>query len=222
MLGPRSRKRRIFDGIFLLVFIAVLLALRLPQWQKPARVFPQGSREAAAEPTKSQPVKPKIIYLKKANDEVISHCRCSGPLMGYPRQMDCPWCGCGWLFSCISCGAAFTFAEGVEVEGTLEDLAREDIQRYRREQPDEEHIEAWTTDMKDILRDVVPGKRYVILDGRVIPVDSGPVHFGGQYASHEFEKLPHVEALAEPALLDRILGDRAYWLERAFPEDEQD
>jgi hypothetical protein len=49
MLGPRSGKRRIFDAIFVLVLIAVLLALRLPQWQKPARKFPQGTEQVAAQ-----------------------------------------------------------------------------------------------------------------------------------------------------------------------------
>jgi hypothetical protein len=133
--------------------------------------------------------------------------------------MDCPWCGCGWLFSCISCRKAFTFAEGVEIEATWEEIAREDISW--KEEPAAENVAAWVTDMNYILREVVPGKRYVILDGRVIPVDSGPVHFGGQYASHELEKLPHLEALADPKLLDAKLGNRAYWLERAFPEDER-
>lgn len=221
MLGPRSGKRRIFDAIFLLVFIAVLLALRLPQGQRRAHKVPQGTQQVAAKPSESPPVKPKIVYLKKASNELISHCGCAETRIGYPAQMDCPWCGCGWLFTCITCRKAFTFAEGVEIEGTWEDLAREDIRNSWKEEPAEENVVAWVTDMKDILRDVKPGKRYVILDGRVLPVDSGPVHFGGQYASHEFEKLPHLEALAEPALLDRILGDRDYWLERAFPEDER-
>ena len=103
MLGPRSGKRRIFDAIFLLGFVAVLLALRLPQREKPAHKPPPGTRQVAAKSPESQPVKPKIVYLKKASNELISHCGCEESRISYPAQMDCPWCGCGWLFSCITC-----------------------------------------------------------------------------------------------------------------------
>ncbi len=41
--------------------------------------------------------KPKTVYLVKANDDLVSHCRCERTFIGAPSQIDCPWCGCGWV-----------------------------------------------------------------------------------------------------------------------------
>ena len=42
----------------------------------------------------------KHIYLRKANDDFVSHCECAkaDALISSPGQMDCPWCVCieGW------------------------------------------------------------------------------------------------------------------------------
>src|SRR5262249_18861030 len=53
------------------------------------------------------------VYLRKANNDLVSHCACAqaDALVTAPSQMDCPWCGCGWLFICSRCRKAFTFAE---------------------------------------------------------------------------------------------------------------
>lgn len=45
----------------------------------------------------------KTIYLIKDNDDLCSHCACETAYITFPPQMDCPWCGCGWLFSCTAC-----------------------------------------------------------------------------------------------------------------------
>ncbi len=68
----------------------------------------------------------KIIYLKKANDDLVSNCKCNDGRITYPPQQDCPWCGCGWLFTCISSRKAFTFAAGIELETNWEELATAD------------------------------------------------------------------------------------------------
>ena len=64
----------------------------------------------------------KHLYLRKANDDLVSNCRCAKAeaLITAPCQMDCPWCGCGWLFICSHCRKAFTFAEAFEVEESWE------------------------------------------------------------------------------------------------------
>ena len=54
-----------------------------------------------------------VKYIAKANNDVLSHCQCADTLAAGPAQLDCPWCGCGWLFSCIKCRKAFTFGRVV-------------------------------------------------------------------------------------------------------------
>jgi hypothetical protein len=86
-------------------------------------------------------------FLTKASDMVISHCRCpsENALIMFPAQMDCPWCGCGWLFTCRTCRKAFTFATAVEVEASLEELARQDLSSgfYRGKKVPDDALEDW-------------------------------------------------------------------------------
>src|SRR6266566_1407987 len=63
-----------------------------------------------------------MIYLRKANDNLVSHCKCDEAYISAPSQMDCPWCGCGWLFTCSHCRKAFTFAEAVEGDFALDQM----------------------------------------------------------------------------------------------------
>ena len=154
------------------------------------------------------------IYLAKDSDAVISHCRCDLALVTYPGQADCPWCGCGWLFTCMNCRKAFTFACGVKIEETLEALASRDL----GPDTDQDLLTDWVTDMTDLLSNVEVGHRYVYLDGRVFQADLGPVAFSGWYASHRFAHLPHVVAEADRSALDVDLGQERYWRENALPE----
>jgi hypothetical protein len=63
---------------------------------------------------KADEVRQKIVCLKKANGDLVSFCRWGDVHITYPPQLSCPWCGCVWLFACIACRKAFTFAQGVE------------------------------------------------------------------------------------------------------------
>ena len=168
----------------------------------------------------SSPRPMKITYLKRANDDVVSFCACGDGRVTFPAQMDCPWCGCGWLFTCITCRKAFTFAEGVEIEGTWEDLARDDIRNRWKEEPSDEDVASWIEGMKDIVRDVRPGVRYVVIDGSVIPAEAKDVEFDGWHAHHEFEKLPQEEARFDKSILDVRLSNREYWTKHALPENQ--
>ena len=80
----------------------------------------------------------KHLYLRKANNDLVSHCRCAkeDALISSPCQMDCPWCGCGWLFTCSRCRKAFTFAEGVEVHESWEETANRTIRNLYRREPE--------------------------------------------------------------------------------------
>jgi hypothetical protein len=64
------------------------------------------------------------------------------------------------------------------------------------------------------------GDIVVYLDGSYWTADSTEVAFDGLYASHNLERLPHAEALSDPAHLDRMLGNPRYWLDRERPDRE--
>jgi hypothetical protein len=83
---------------------------------------------------------PGHIYLKKANDELVSHCRCAEALITFPPQMDCPWCGCGWLFTCIECRRAFAFAEGIVVDELWEETAARDLRNRWKTDPSNQDV----------------------------------------------------------------------------------
>lgn len=159
-----------------------------------------------------------ITYLRKSSDEVVSHCSCGDGRVTFPPQMDCPWCGCGWLFTCITCRQAFAFAEGVELDTTWEALAREDLLVMLKEEPDAEDIRGWVEVMQVLLDEVEPSERYVIIDGWVLPTDSRDVVFEGWHARHAFARLPQMAALEDPAALDADLANRAYWEANAVGE----
>src|ERR1051325_398886 len=116
------------------------------------------------------PSRPRHVYLRKANDYLISHCTCARAeaLISEPGQMDCPWCGCGWLFTCMKCRKAFTFAEAMEVGLSWEELADRDIRGFYECDPEAEEAEAWVGSMKEMLKEVRAGEQYVYLDGNVI------------------------------------------------------
>jgi len=162
----------------------------------------------------------KIVYLKKAGNDVISHCSCGDGRISFPPQMDCPWCGCGWLFTCITCHKVFTFAEGVELETTWEQLAWDDENNSWNKSPSKEVVREWVEAMKVILKDVVVGKRYAVLDGWVFPADSKAIQFDGWHARHRFDVLPQFMALHDQNILEETLGNRAYWQANALPEED--
>ncbi|UEG61317.1 hypothetical protein [Stutzerimonas chloritidismutans] len=152
-----------------------------------------------------------IIYLVKKNDELISHCNCEESLVGAPGQLDCPWCGCGWLFSCTKCRKAFTFATGVELEKTWDEIAKEDLFGYSKKEPSEEEITEWIDLMKEMMEHIEPGRNYIYLDGHFIPVDQGRFEAEGWHAKHDFPEPPQVTAIADLQIIDAVLANREYW-----------
>src|SRR4051794_39312237 len=98
--------------------------------------------------------------------------------------MDCPWCGCGWLFACVNCRKAFTFAEGVLVPEPWEETALRDLRGWKT-QPSDEDVAGWVDAMKELLADVRVGERYVCLDGLINPADATSVRFEGWHSRHD-------------------------------------
>lgn len=155
----------------------------------------------------------KHLYLRKANDEFVCHCKCdkADALISSPGQMDCPWCGCGWLFICSRCRKAFTFAEGVEINESWEDTGDRTVRALYQREPEPSEVKEWIEFMKILLKVVESGEQYVYLDGYVIPTTAGGVSIEGWHSQHDLDLVPQVAALTDPEVRDRLLCSREYW-----------
>ena len=74
----------------------------------------------------------------------------------------------------------------------------------------------WIDAMKELLRDVEVGQKYVIIDWEIIPTFALDVSFDGLYGRHSFKKAPQVEAIKNPLVIDRDLANQAYWRSHAL------
>jgi hypothetical protein len=158
------------------------------------------------------------LYLRKANDELISHCRCSpnDALIGAPGQLDCPWCGCGWLFVCRSCRKAFTFAEAVEIEEPWEETATRCLRGFWGRDPEPGEVEQWIGCMQILLKDIRPGNRYVYFDGWIVPTKADGITVEGWHSRHDLAVVPQVEALRDRRIIPELLAAPGYWQSTAL------
>lgn len=161
-------------------------------------------------------------FFFKANDDVLSHCRCEDAPAMSEQQFDCPWCGCGWLIACSQCRKSFTFAEVREIEIPLPELGRREAEARGLRDITDEQVADWAEGMADTLSYFEIGDVVVYLDGLYWRVDETDIAFKGFYAAHNLERLPHAEALDDPVHLDRMLGDKSYWLDRELPDRDPD
>jgi len=158
----------------------------------------------------------RCLYLKKATGpQPISFCDClpDEALIASPGQLNCPWCGCGWLFSCTHCRKAFTVATAIESPFSLRELVTADVERYYKSTQAEDVVLPRLNRMAFMLKHVVPGRNYVYLDGAVHEVGV-EINFAGEYGSHSFRQAPHGEPGATYESLRGPLG-RDYWLRAA-------
>lgn len=159
-------------------------------------------------------------FFFKANDNVLSFCRCEGEPAMSSGQLDCPWCGCGWMIACTKCTKSFVFAQVRETEIPLIELGRREVAARGLAHVTEQEIAEWAEGMAETLDAFEVGDIVVYLDGSYWTVDSTDIAFDGYYASHTLDRLPHADAMADPALLNRVLGNKKYWLERELPDRE--
>lgn len=101
--------------------------------------------------TFAPPSRGKHKFFFKANDDVLSHCGCDGAPAMSTGQLDCPWCGCGWLIGCAQCGKSFTFAEVRETDIPLIELGRREAITRGLTTITEEEIADWAEGMADAL-----------------------------------------------------------------------
>lgn len=162
-----------------------------------------------------------IIYLAKANNDFVSHCSCETAYVTFPGQMDCPWCGCGWLFTCMDCRKAFTFAHAIQVEQSWEQLAVRDITGRSGRPPDKDDVREWVEAMKELHAEIDLGQEYVYIDGMYVSASTGGIVFEGWYASHELAYVPQVVAVSNRSIIDETLGSEEYWRTNALREVDE-
>ena len=167
-----------------------------------------------------------FLWLARDSDDLVNWCRCdrsggaAGGLVGHLPQMDCPRCGCGWLFSCVQCRKCFAFARAELIAGTIEDLARADFQAFLKRSPTDEELTEWVDSIQWMTEDLEVGDRVVVLDGMIIPADhEGPIEFEGWHSRHSLPWVPHVQALTHPEVEQEILSSQDYWTERELPHE---
>lgn len=155
-----------------------------------------------------------VLWLKKSRTDVCCHCRCTSGIVGGPGQLDCPWCGCGWMFFCIKCRKGFTFARAVRIKRSLDDLAAQDWRAMFGSEPSKKQLAPWSEWFRDLAADLEEGEEYVYLDGIVFPTHAKKVRFTGLHSRHALRALPQVLALSRPVLIETTLADPVYWSSR--------
>ena len=165
-------------------------------------------------------MKPTVgVFLVKANNDLISHCKCQHTFVGAPGQLDCPWCGCGWLFNCPTCRKAFAFARAEMCDLTWEQLAHNDLDGKFGKQPSREDMDEWIGFMKLLTKDIQLGKQYVYIDGWIFPIEETQLRFEGIHARHDLAVVPQAAAMSDREFLVQTIGDRSYWNERKLDAD---
>jgi hypothetical protein len=163
---------------------------------------------------------PKFFF--KANDDIISHCACTNEPAMSTGQLDCPWCGCGWMISCSKCLKAFVFAEVRETDIPLIELGRREAKSRGLTTITETEIAEWAEGMAETLDCFNVGDVVVYLDGSYWTINSENIDFEGYFAHHRLDRLPHADAINDPDSLEAMLGDTSYWLDRELADREHD
>lgn len=158
-----------------------------------------------------------IIYLVKDNNGLISHCSCKVARISSPGQLSCPWCGCGWLFSCTRCRMSFTFARAERIDATWEEMALEDLTGFSKTEPDPEDLRETARQLREMHQGLVPGERYVYFDGMIVGVDAPGIRGRGRHARHDLDYVPQVAALQDRSRINWVLQNVMYWEENALP-----
>ncbi|MES3085052.1 hypothetical protein [Sphingomonas faeni] len=160
-------------------------------------------------------------YLEKANNETLSFCQCEHALASIPGQLDCPWCGCGYLIPCTYCRKSFTYARVVEIDLSYVEIVTADRARGGYDTAIDV-VQSQADWLADVMQDFELGDIVVYFDGCYLKLGDDDIDLVGLFANHSLARLPHHEALSAPAALVATLGDVQYWLTRERPDREID
>jgi hypothetical protein len=133
--------------------------------------------------------------------------------------MECPWCGCGWLFTCSRCRKAFTFAEGFELNESWQETAVRTLRSLNLRDPEPAEIEEWVDFFHILLKGIEPGQLYVYFDGWVFPTTAEGIQAEGWHSKHDLDLVPQVAALDNPEVLASLLSSKEYWMSTAVDQD---
>lgn len=151
-----------------------------------------------------------VIWIAKAPDQRGGICWCKCPLeeaIAKPTgALDCPWCGCGWLFTCSTCRKAFMIGEAVEVSGTLEDMVRKEYQSWGIEEPTDAELAGPQGHLQQVQTRLEFGELYVHMDSMAVLLNSKPFTVEGERRKHFFKEAPHLT----PRGIG-MLKDQGYW-----------
>lgn len=151
-------------------------------------------------------------FITKASNDGICWCECEEAYAAFPGQQECPWCGCGWLFSCTSCRKAFTYGKVVEADLDISRFYKDDM-RSGGMLP---NVKIYTERANYIIKELKPfspGDEVVYLDGRILPLEKSPARFKGWHSKHSFKELPH--RAGDESVLRAAFSDEEYWEARA-------
>jgi hypothetical protein len=158
-------------------------------------------------------------YLEKANNDTLSFCQCESALASVPGQLDCPWCGCGYLISCTYCRKSFTYARVVEIDMTYAEILTADRKRGGYDAT-VDVVKSQADWLADVMQDFETGDLVVYFDGFFLKLDAADLELEGIFADHRLARLPHYDALSEPVALVGTLGNVEYWLSRERADRE--
>ncbi len=144
-------------------------------------------------------------------------CECPAPTPAtIGNQFDCPWCGCGWMLSCVACRRGFVFAVAEDRGESIADLVArqaahhaEDFPSVAPATPAEQaeiasYYEKW-------YRVLTPGARYVVFDDVIVPVTAPRCYVRGAYGEHRLAYVPQVAAALDQKVLRDVLCAPKYW-----------
>lgn len=160
-------------------------------------------------------------WIFKDSDKLVSHCKCKVGVSGSLPQLDCPWCGCGWMFACAKCRRAFTFGRIAEIDaGELKEIAIEQIHCYGQSDPSTDDVQLKLEEFEALVGDHQVGERVVVMDGVLIPAaHEGELAIEGLFARHDLPWLPHTRALKDSSALDKVLASGDNWNAHRIAEE---
>ena len=159
----------------------------------------------------SRKVREPHRFLVKANNDLISFCKCTDALVGAPNQLSCPWCGCGWLWTCMNCRKAFTFARCTIIDDPWIELAKRDLRFDSDKNLNDDDLQDWVSIMQELLLEMHVDGEYVYLDGFAVPTDVPGIRAKGIHTSHDLNYVPQMAVLKDPSILESVLRNPEYW-----------